>query len=228
MAFLDDSVVNRMQALIDRWEAANDERRIFLSCYRMMTSNMFSALEQSVFLDSAWVDHLLHRFSEYYFVALEAYEQDPIAAPPVWQLAHDTARNPDSLALQKLLVGVNAHINYDLVLTIVELLKSDWPDLTEEQRFSRYTDFCNVNEVINQTIDAVQDQILEREMPVMDLIDRLLGPLDELMISGLITRWRENVWRNATLLLEAVDPGEQSRLVEQVEQEALKTGRLIA
>src|SRR3990172_3094566 len=196
------SVVARMQLLIDQWEAIPDQRRIFLSCYLMMTSNMLSAIEQREFLDSAWVDNLLHRFAEYYFVALEAYEQDPAAAPPVWQLAHNTARDPDTQVLQKLLVGVNAHINYDLVLTLVELLESEWAVLSEDQRAERYADYCHVNEVIGQTIDAF-------------------------LISNLINHWRETVWSNVTLLLDTTEPAEQARLIQRVEQEALRLGRII-
>jgi len=216
-----------MQLLIDQWEAVLDQRRIFLSCYLMMTSNMLSAIEQREFLDSAWVDNLLRHFAEHYFTALEAYEQDPTAAPPVWQLAHHAARDPDTLVLQKLLVGVNAHINYDLVLTLVELLESEWAVLSEDQRTGRYADYCHVNEVICQTIDTVQDQVLEPGLPLMDILDKFLGPIDEFLISNLINHWRETVWNNATLLLEATEPAEQARLIQRVEQEALRLGRII-
>src|SRR4030065_45099 len=104
-----------MQTRIRQWEEASDQRAIFLTCYLMMTRNMLSAISQHEFNDAAWVDQLLHRFAEYYFVALEAYEQDPAAAPSVWRLAHNTTQDPSALALQNLLLGVNAHINYDLV-----------------------------------------------------------------------------------------------------------------
>lgn len=227
MTLLGDSVIARMQSIIDQWEPIPDQRAIFLTCYRMMTSNMLAMLEQRQFLDTVWVDRLLSRFAEHYFAALEAYEQDPTSAPLVWQLAHNAARDPDVLVLQKLLVGVNAHINFDLVITVVELLQGEWQDLSEEQRLGRYADYCHVNEVIGQTIDSVQDQVLEPHMPVMDFFDRFLGSFDEYLISSLINGWRENVWDNATLLLETRDPGEHARLVQQVEQDALRLGNLI-
>jgi hypothetical protein len=222
-----DPVVEHMQSLIREWEEASDQRAIFLSCYLMMTSNMLSAIEQKEFNDPAWVDRLLHRFAEYYFVALEAYEQEPTAAPPVWQLAHKATQEPGALALQKLLLGVNAHINYDLVLTLVDLLGPEWVALTEEQRYARYADHCHVNDVIGATIDAVQDQVLEPSTPLMDVIDRALGPLDEMLISRLIRDWREKVWQNATRLLETSEPDEQALLIRQVEEEALRLGRII-
>ncbi len=126
---VDDPTVRRMQALISQWEAETDQRATFLSCYLMMTRNMLSAIRQQEFNDAAWVDELLHRFANYYFVALEAYEQDALQAPPVWQVAHNAARQSRGLPLQELLLGVNAHINYDLVLTLVTLLQPEWENL---------------------------------------------------------------------------------------------------
>ncbi len=220
-------VVARMQSLILGWKEATNPQAVFLSCYKMMTGNMLDAIERHEFRDPAWVSRLLHCFADYYFVALEAYEHDPQAAPPVWQLAHDTTRDPRTLPLQNLLLGINAHINYDLVLTLVDLLRPEWREHSDEQRAARYSDYCHVNEVIARTIDRVQDEVLEPGMPAMELIDRLLGPLDELLISRLINHWRETVWQNAYCLLEAGADEERLALIQQVEGEALRLGELI-
>ncbi len=227
MAWSQVPVVARMQTLIRQWEERADQRAIFLNCYMMMTCNMLSAIDQHEFNDPAWVERLLHRFADYYFVALEAYEQTPTAAPVVWQLAHNATRDPGALPLQKLLLGVNAHINYDLVLTLVDLLGPEWADLSDSQRVARYADHCHVNDVIGRTIDAVQDQVLEPAMPVMDILDKLLGRIDEVLISRLITQWRETVWQNAIRLLETPEPGEQAGLIQRVEQDALRLGEVI-
>ena len=74
---VDLPILDRMQALVDQWKADSDQRYIFLSCYQMMTANMLAAIREDQFADCAWVDHLLKRFGEYYFAALEAYEQQP-------------------------------------------------------------------------------------------------------------------------------------------------------
>lgn len=222
-----DAVVARMQSLIQRWEEAFDQRAIFLSCYLMMTGNMRSAIEKGEFRDPMWVDRLVEHFAGYYFMALEAYEQDPASAPPVWQQTHRATGDPNVLALQKLLLGVNAHINYDLVLSLVDLLGPEWARLSEAQRAGRYRDHCHVNEVIGSTIDVVQDQVLEPEMPVMDLIDKLCGPLDERLVSSLLANWRENVWQNAVRLLEAVEAEKRAQVIQDIEQEAVRMGEVI-
>ena len=218
----------RMLELVQRWQQAADQRFIFLDCYALMTRNMLAALAGTEFMDSGWVDRLLHRFAEYYFTALDAYEQNPDSAPRVWQIAHNSARVPHSMALQKLLLGVNAHINYDLVLALVDVLEVEWPQLTELQRSDRYTDHCRVNEVIGRTIDAVQDQVLDPVMPSMAIIDRVMGSLDERMVSGLISNWRESVWQHATLLLGARDAAERTKYLKQIEEHALRLAELLA
>lgn len=227
MAEFDARVIERMRSLIQLWEDQSDQRAIFLSCYSMMTSNMLSAIERQEFNDPVWVDRLLHSFAQYYFNALEAYEHNPRATPPVWELAHRITRSSEALPLQKLLLGVNAHINYDLVFTLVELLEPEWADLSESQRAERYADHCFVNEVIARTIDAVQDTILEPAMPEMDFIDKLFGPFDEILLSRLITNWRDRVWNNAVFLLENTDSEERSRTIHQIEDDAFQHAKAI-
>ncbi len=221
------SVVARMQTQVARWGDPADNRRIFLHCYLMMTQNMVTAVQGRAFRDAAWVDALLHRFADYYFVALDAYEQDPATAPRVWQQAHGATRDHRVLPLQLLLLGVNAHINYDLVLTLVDLLRPEWERLPPGRRRERYADHCQVNRIIAQTIDAVQDEVLGLASPELVRLDRALGRVDEQLIARLITRWRERVWRRATGLLESSDPGRQAAQVARVEAEALRLGRLI-
>ncbi|MGK0617916.1 DUF5995 family protein [Meiothermus cerbereus] len=215
------SVVERMQAQVRRWEEAHDHRAVFLGCYSMMTQNMLVALDEGAFQDPGWVNRLLHHFADYYFEALEAYEQNPLTAPAVWQIAHDGGQSPNLKALQKLLLGVNAHINYDLVFAVSDLLQDEWAFLSPGQRQMRYADHCKVNVIIAQTIDAVQDQVIERYDPKMDTVDRLMGSLDEWLVSRLITGWRDRVWRNA---LDRVAASQATRvlLAQQVEEACLK------
>jgi hypothetical protein len=111
-----------MQELVSQWEALADRMAIVLSCNMMMTRNTLAAIDQHEFGGSVWVADLLNRFGDYYFAALKAYEQEPTAAPRVWQLAHDTTRERRAIGVQELLLGVNAHINHDLVLTLVDVL----------------------------------------------------------------------------------------------------------
>jgi hypothetical protein len=206
-----------MQTIIQQWVETGDRRSMFLRCYWMMTCNVATALEAGEFGDPAWVRALLCRFADYYFDALDAYEQHSPATPPVWQTVHDATRNPQTAPLQRLVLGVNAHINYDLVLTLVDLLQPEWAALTPEMRQQRHHDHRHVNDVIGATIDSVQDQILEPLEPGLDVVDKLLGRVDEWLISRLITHWREDVWENAQAMLAIENSREREVLRQEIE-----------
>ena len=215
------SVTQMMKSYITGWEQESDQRATFLSCYLLMTENMLQAVEAGQFHDSRWVDSLLHRFAEYYFDALQAYENDPAQAPRVWVKVHDAAHTPSTQVIQNLLLGVNTHINYDLIFTLVDLLNPEWEHLSLLERDQRHADHNRVNRIIAQTIDTVQDQVIETLVPEMDLVDRFMGPLDEWMISELITHWRDDVWQQAVDLLETDEPGLHQQKIDAIEQRTL-------
>lgn len=222
------SVLDRMEVKIREWEGNNDPRSIFLSCYRMMTGNMLKGIEEGRFHDRDWVTTLLHRFADYYFDALVCYDCGEEEMPAAWRYAHDVARRKDLHVLQNLLLGINAHINYDLVLTIYDLLAPEWEQLTEEQRRHRFLDHCTVNEIIAETIDRVQDEVVERHDPAMDWIDRAFGRLDEKLLSLLITHWRGDVWEQAIELLHCPCEEDVEACRRELEKEVMERARRIA
>jgi hypothetical protein len=223
----EELVLRQMQSLIDAWEEKGDRRAIFLSCYVMMTRNMLAAIDSGSFEDNAWVSTLLHCFATYYFNALQAYETEQAGAPGVWQLAFNAARQPHTYVVQNLVLGVNAHINYDLVFALADVLAPEWEDLSEEQRGARYRDHCHVNDIIYQTIDSVQDQVVDRYSPALELVDELMGPLDEWLTSKLISDWREEVWENATRLVQSLNEAERETLRKEVEHRSLNRAHAI-
>lgn len=222
MNTLERPVVQRMTTLTQQWEVAHDRRAIFLGCYTLMTCNMLDAIDAGRFHDGGWVSRLLHRFADYYFEALAAYEQQPAAAPPVWQLAHDMTRREHVMTIQHLLLGVNAHINFDLIFSLADLLEPEWDQLDEDARDKRHADHTQVNIIIGETIDRVQDTILEPRSPWLDIFDRLLGPVDEWLTSRLIAGWREAVWREAVRLITLREAADRAAFQHQAEVNALR------
>lgn len=204
------------------WESAGDKRAVFLRCYGMMTENMLRAVEEGRFRDAGWVNQLLHLFAGYYFQALEQYESDAPSTPPVWRQAHGATLQCRLHVLQNLLLGINAHINYDLALALRDMLLPEWPELSEAQKQARYADHLLVNAIIAETIDAVQDEVVEKEAPLMNIVDVLMGRLDERLLSGLITRWRASVWKDAHALMNAAAGGDAEPVRIQLENKAMR------
>lgn len=216
-----DPILIKMSQYVENWKSAKDPRYIFLSCYHLMSTNMVSAISKKEFHDVVWVDKLLRRFADYYFEGLTCYDCGGLT-PKVWDRAHKATRDNDLSELQFLILGVNAHINYDLVLALYDLLKPEWNTLSETQQKYRYEDHHHVNYVIASTIDRVQDEILEPLNPKLKWVDTLLGRMDEYLISKLITSWREDVWENTQMLLKIKQPEDQEAFRLQLEKTVLK------
>jgi hypothetical protein len=106
------------------------------------------------------VSTLLNRFADYYFRALNCYDYGD-EVPLVWQQVHQFTQTNKLHRLQHLMIGVNAKINYDLVLTLYDMLQPEWSGLSIQEQKIRYEDHCMVNTIITGSIDQVQDEILE-------------------------------------------------------------------
>lgn len=214
-------ILLRMQQQTRQWIAAGDKRAIFLECYGLMTANMLSAIAAGRFYDNLWARQLLMRFADYYFAALERYNQREATCAAVWEHTHQCACGRELHVLQHLLLGINAHINYDLVLSLVDQLEPEWNHLSQADQLHRYEDHCRVNEIIAATIDTVQDQVVARYDPRMDLLDRWLGRLDERLLSRLISSWRQEVWEQAIHFLNTA-PGQREALRQALETSVMQ------
>jgi hypothetical protein len=223
-----DSDLDRMFALSEQWERLGDNRSIFLRCYAMMTENMLGALADGRFQDERWVSALLRRFAGYYFDALEEYELGSGGTPKIWVHAHDATRERDLFILQYMALGINAHINYDLVFALRDMLLPEWNDLPPHLRRQRRDDHQRVNTIIAETVDAVQDSVVERLIPWLDLVDDVFGPVDEFLVSRIIANWRDEVWEQAVTMVEAPDSETRDALRNQVEVGAMHRAHILA
>lgn len=213
-----------MAAQVAAWDEVGDQRAVFLDCYRRMTEAVVHDVDAGRFDDGVWVSALLDRFADYYFLTVDEPPDDAeVYVPEPWLLAHAAAMTGDGQPIQLLLAGVNAHINYDLVLTLVDLLDGEWADADDDLRHVRQRDYDLINLVIAETADLVQDEVVERRSPWLDLFDRGLGRFDERFTVRLLSRWRTQVWRHAVEIVD--DPADRDRRVVAIEQQCARRAR---
>ena len=214
-----------MAARAAAWERAGDGRAVFLDCYSRMTDAVVTAVGNDRFIDGDWVLVLLERFATYYDASIDGGD-DGVIVPEPWVLAHAAAVGNDAHPMQLLLAGVNAHINYDLVLTLIDLLEPEWRSLDDAAVDRRRRDYDAINQVIAETADLVQDRVLERRSPWLDLLDRGLGRWDERLAVRLLGGWRSRVWRQTTELLE-LDIAQRAERVGSIERQCARRARLL-
>lgn len=184
----------RLQTLQGAFEARDDRRAVFLSIYTRMTGAVARRVAREEFDDPDWVGEYLVAFANLYREAVREYEigaLDSLADP--WQLAFETAEEGDALVLQDAMLGVNAHINYDLSLAVDEVGVSPDPE-------TKYADHCRVTDVIAEIIDDAQDGLVEYGADGLETLDESLGRLDEKLSVFTIDECRESAWRTAVAL----------------------------
>lgn len=184
-----------------RLRAVDDRRAVFLTVYTRMTEQVQADLDAGGFQDPEWVADYLVSFANAYRRAFVAYERGDVEdVPAPWRVAFDAALAGDTLVLQDALLGVNAHINYDLAYTLDEVG-------IDPERRTKHADHEHVDAILADLVDAVQRTLVD----VYDAIgvpsaDAIMGDLDEqVMLLGL-TEGRAFAWANAVLLADLHSP----------------------
>jgi hypothetical protein len=201
-----DEVLERMTALADSDQRRNSRRAIFVQLYVLVTAAVRDKVQRGgYFEDGPWAARYLVAFANLYAAARDRYDRGE-RVPKSWRIAFQTADQRAGLVLQDLLLGVNAHINHDLALALIEAgIDSD--------RERCYRDHTAVNRILQDLTDAAQDRIAALYAPGLRVADALAGPLDEVASAFSIEHARENAWRYAVALAAARN-GLERRMVE--------------
>ena len=187
-----------MGALLEPLEAAGDERRYFHATYLRTTIAVAREISGGGFADADWVEWWDVVFAELYLEALEDGMAGRSPSRP-WAIAFDA---PSGLPpLRHVLLGMNAHINYDLPQALVAVISDEqFEDAALLAR--READHRVIDEVLASRVAAEGDELTRLAGPV-PLLDRLLRPVSRLGTKRFLREAREKVWANATVLSRA-------------------------
>jgi hypothetical protein len=221
-----DELLDRMAALLAPMEVTEDPRRYFLAVYARMTAAVRDELREprlGGFVDPAWTERWDVAFAGLYLDALERWDAAG-SAPGPWQVAFAAAASgPRVPPLRHLLLGMNAHINYDLAQALLALIEDDAfddPDLLAR----RAADHAHIDRILVSRV-AEEDHLLQQVERPGDrtLLDRVLGPFDRAGTKRFLREARAKVWRNARVLSSARRQGPEA-LASRIEE----LGRLSA
>jgi hypothetical protein len=128
--------------------AAGDASGYFPALYSRVTSRIGASIEAGTFEDGPGIDRFATRFASHYVAAAD----DHLRAARCWRACWDAAGDQRLLIVQHLLLGINAHVNYDLSRAVVEIA-DERGDLLSIRH-----DFDVVNDVLADTyVDVVKD-----------------------------------------------------------------------
>jgi hypothetical protein len=179
-------VLDEMQQRLDALPV-DSSRRHFLGVYRRTTVAVGHAIDRGVFEDPEWVERWDVDFARLYLDAHDAdLDGEPVPRP--WRLAFGAP--PDLPALRHVLLGINAHVNFDLpqaLLAVIGIEDFDDPELLDRRR----RDHERVDDVLSSRVGAEDD-----ELGPGSLLDRLLAPLNRLSSKRFLREARRKVWLN--------------------------------
>jgi uncharacterized protein DUF5995 len=218
-----DALVGRMEGLLAPLERRGDPGRFFLATYLRTTRAVAQELGRGGFRDPEWVKRWDVAFATLYLDALEAAEAGR-RPPQPWAVAFAAGRRGGLPPLRHVLLGMNAHINYDLAQSLLAVISEpefDDPELLAGRR----ADHEHIDQVLVARVGA-EDTELETLSGPRSRTDRLLQPLNRLATKRFLKESRAKVWANTRLLDAARRAGPDTYTTRLADLERLSAGRV--
>jgi Family of unknown function (DUF5995) len=214
-----ESVVRSMQERLDGLTPEQAHLREFLGTYQRTTLAVGKAVDGGEFEDAEWVERWDVAFAELYVAALDAHLSGSRPSRP-WRLAFEA--RPDLPALRHVLLGINAHVNYDLPQALLAVI-SDEDFANPALMAVRRRDHERIDGVLASRV-AAEDA--ELGMHGRTLTDRLLQPLNRLSSRRFLREARMKVWHNTAELQAARLAGPTAYDARLGELEVLSAARI--
>ena len=199
------ALVARMESDLER---LTDARRHFHGTYLRTTIAVGEEITRGGFADNAWLERWDLVFADLYLDALDA-DLNGQEVPKPWRVAFDA---PAELPpLRHVLLGMNAHINYDLPQALIAVITpEEFADEALLQR--READHRHVDEVLVARVGE-EDRGAKKK-----LVDRLLGPANRAATRRFLVESRRKVWHNTAMLDRARRDGTYQIALKRLEE----------
>jgi Family of unknown function (DUF5995) len=217
------ALVGRMEGLLAQLQVAGDPGRFFLATYLRTTRAVAEELGRGRFRDPEWVERWDVAFADLYLDALED-AQAGRRPPGPWAVAFGAGDRDGLPPLRHVLLGMNAHINYDLaqsLLAVIPERQFEDPELLA----SRHADHEHIDQVLVARVGA-EDTELEALSGPRSRTDRVLAPLNRLATRRFLKESRAKVWANTRLLDAARRAGPDAYAARLAELERLAAARV--
>jgi hypothetical protein len=186
-----DEVLQRLDEIIFTCRQAGDRLGYFATLYRNVTIKIKEGISAGIFDDGPRMERLDVAFASRYLVALEAFRKnEPVSN--CWRVAFQTAGNYWPLIIQHLLVGTNAHINFDLGIAAAAVAPGD-------ELAALRPDFNRINDILSGMILKVRTDV-ESVSPWIKFIGRLAPTTEDKIINFSLGKARASAWLVAAMV----------------------------
>jgi hypothetical protein len=220
-----EQTVDRLRETYEPLVRARDAKRFFHGVYLRNTIDVVAEIEAGGFRDGEWLRRWDTVFIGLYLEALDVWNAGG-EPPGPWRVAFEAARELDAPPLRHVLVGLNAHINYDLPLSLIACLTDEeaGDDASMERRFE---DFRHIDDIVVARVKEEELLMREDERPGdRTLLDRMLLPLNRVASRRMLKEGRAKVWHNTRELISARRKGPDDLAARSAELESVATAKV--
>jgi Family of unknown function (DUF5995) len=187
-----DEAIARMQAIAAELPPS-DGVACFNRMYLDVTLQVYAELDNGFYADRAFMTELDVNFANLYFDAVDK-SNDVKAVPRAWQPLFERRADPGIEEIQFALAGMNAHINHDLPLAMVETCTDldTAPDVDPH-----HADYQKVDVLLDAAEEAIRRSF---EDQCERTLDRRLRAVANFVVNWGINSARDLAWTNAQLL----------------------------
>lgn len=215
---LDSRQLHDLHELID-WSRSHSSRiGYFAALYTHVGEALDAALKNGAFEHPQRIDALNDVFFARYLAACDAY-RDHEAPSAVWAVALQATRNPRLCVLQHLMLGMNAHINFDLAVAVAAAIApADLPGFR--------ADFDRMNALLASLVNGIAAD-MAIAWPLLRTINRLFRSEDDVIIDFSMSVAREAAWQ-AALRLSRLEGDALARAITELDAEATRLAGIVA
>lgn len=181
-------VVGRMKVLLEFFKRNPKHKNLvpFLNTYYLITKSVAERrLEhQKYFIDPDRLDALDAYFAQLYFTPLKNYLSQKKLQKP-WQTYFRYCERKDGIPFVQMLLGINAHINSDLLTSVVNL------------NYTNRRDFLIINKILKEEIPDVMNFLVKIDHDLYGLGVLIFKDFALQEFKHIIVKWREIVWQNS-------------------------------
>ena len=184
-----DDVIGRLRAIVAELPP-DDGVCAFARLYLAVTEAVAASARKNEFENDAFLHTLDVRFANLFFDVLDA-----LGSVRAWAPLVEGRRRRGVLPLQFALAGMNAHINRDLPVALVET----WNELglRPHRASAERRDYRRVNELLELTEARVKPTLVTGSLAALDAS---LGRVDDVLAMWKVEHAREGAWVNAETL----------------------------
>jgi Family of unknown function (DUF5995) len=200
--------------------ARNEKSRLgyFATLYRNVTLNVKQGIANGFFEDGARMEKLDVTFAGRYLAALQSYRAQQNTSR-CWLVAFQTADQWSPIILQQLLIGMNAHINFDLGIAAQAVAPGS-------ELASLKTDFNRINDILAGMVQKVRSDV-EEVSPWIKLLDAYASQTEDRLIDFSMSKARASAWLVANMV-NSTPADKLGRELEILDEGVAKLGGLIA